>query len=114
MVLIGHSILQSKSGLEGYFPNHGLFKKANHVNALQEVFDTSRDMFIVAMLGTFLGYWFIVFLIKKLGRWVIQLVGFLMMSICMLFMGLKYDYLKKWKFVQVVIRANIFLCKFWT
>ena len=73
----------------------GLIKKANHVNALQEVFDTSRAMFIIAMLGTFLSYWFIVFLIKKLGRWVIQLVGFLMMSICMLIIGLKYDYLKK-------------------
>ena len=73
----------------------GLIKKANHVNALQEVFDTSRAMFIVATLGTFLGYWFTMFLIKKLGRWVIQLVVFLMMSICMLIMGLKYDYLKK-------------------
>ena len=72
----------------------GLIKKANHVNALQEVFDTSKAMFIVAMLGTFPGYWFTVFLIEKLGRWVIQLVGFLMMSICMLIIGLKYDYLK--------------------
>lgn len=73
----------------------GLIKKANHVNALKEVFDTSRAMFVVAMLGTFPGYWFIVFLIEKLGRWVIQLVGFLMMSICMLIIGLKYNHLKE-------------------
>lgn len=73
----------------------GLVKKANHVNALKEVFDTSRAIFAVPMLGTFPGYWFAVFLIAKLGRWVIQLVGFLMMSICMLIMGLKYDHLKE-------------------
>ncbi|KAL4594894.1 hypothetical protein ACB092_12G052400 [Castanea dentata] len=77
------------------FPAMGLIKKANHVNALKEGFDTSRAMFVVAMLGTFPGYWFTVFLIEKLGRWVIQLVGFLMMSICMLIMGLKYNYLKE-------------------
>nr|POF15675.1 inorganic phosphate transporter 1-11 [Quercus suber] len=49
------------------FPTMGLIKKANHVNALQEVFGTSRAMFIVAILGTFRGYWFTVFLIEKLG-----------------------------------------------
>nr|POF15670.1 inorganic phosphate transporter 1-11 [Quercus suber]POF15673.1 inorganic phosphate transporter 1-11 [Quercus suber] len=49
------------------FPTMGLIKKANHVNALEEVFDTSRAMFIMALLGTFPGYWFTVFLIEKLG-----------------------------------------------
>lgn len=83
------------------FPAIGLIKKEVDMNALQEVFETSRAMFVIALLGTFPGYWFTVFFIDKLGRFIIQLVGFFMMSIFMLIIGLKYDYLKndnKWMF----------------
>lgn len=44
--------------------------------------------------GTFPGYWFTVFFIEKLGRFRIQLLGFFMMTVFMLIMGIKYDYLK--------------------
>ncbi|GMN44467.1 hypothetical protein TIFTF001_013656 [Ficus carica] len=83
------------------FPAIGLIKKEVDMNALQEVFETSRAMFVIALLGTFPGYWFTVFFIDKLGRFIIQLVGFFMMSIFMLIIGLKYEYLKndnKWMF----------------
>lgn len=83
------------------FPAIGLIKTEADMNALQEVFETSRAMFVIALLGTFPGYWFTVFFIDKLGRFIIQLVGFFMMSIFMLIIGLKYDYLKndnKWMF----------------
>ena len=76
------------------FPAIGLIHKEPQMNALREVFETSRAMFVIALLGTFPGYWFTVFLIEKIGRFIIQLVGFLMMSIFMLIIGLKYDYLK--------------------
>ncbi|OMO75956.1 Phosphate permease [Corchorus capsularis] len=76
------------------YPAMGLTKKDYQVNAIEEVFETSRAMFVVALLGTFPGYWFTVLFIEKIGRFIIQLVGFLMMSIFMLILGVKYDYLR--------------------
>jgi MFS transporter, PHS family, inorganic phosphate transporter len=38
------------------------------VNALQEVFQISKAMFLVALFGTFPGYWVTVALIDKMGR----------------------------------------------
>ncbi|RRT66195.1 hypothetical protein B296_00034699 [Ensete ventricosum] len=72
-----------------------LTNKAKNVNALREVFEISRAMFVVALLGTFPGYWFTVIFIEKLGRYLIQLIGFFMMSVFMLILGVKYDYLKE-------------------
>ncbi|XP_010914599.1 low affinity inorganic phosphate transporter 4-like [Elaeis guineensis] len=76
------------------FPVMHLTSKAENVNALKEVLQTSKAMFIVALCGTFPGYWVTVLLIEKMGRYLIQLVGFFMMSALMLIMGIKYEYLK--------------------
>ncbi|KAK6925943.1 Major facilitator, sugar transporter-like [Dillenia turbinata] len=76
------------------FPAMGLTKKAKEVSALEEVCETSYAMFVVALLGTFPGYWFTVAFIERLGRFKIQLIGFFMMSVFMLAIGVKYDYLK--------------------
>ncbi|KAI3517708.1 hypothetical protein L1887_16925 [Cichorium endivia] len=73
------------------FPAIGLTKKPTEVNALREMFETSRAMFVIAMFGTFPGYWFTVAFIEKLGRFNIQLMGFFMMSIFMFIIGIKYD-----------------------
>jgi hypothetical protein len=73
-----------------------LTDKATNVNAIREMFETSRAMFVIALLGTFPGYWFTVFLIKKVGRFIIQLVGFFMLII-----GLKYSYLKEKPHVSI-------------
>lgn len=51
-------------------------------------------MFVVALLGTFPGYWFTVFFIERLGRFIIQLIGFFMMSVFMFALAIKYDYFK--------------------
>ncbi|XP_059625441.1 low affinity inorganic phosphate transporter 4-like [Cornus florida] len=77
------------------FPVMGLTKKDTDVSALREVFETSRAMFVVALLGTFPGYWFTVVFIESIGRFYIQLIGFFMMSVFMLIMGIQYEYLKK-------------------
>ncbi|KAK1577498.1 hypothetical protein Q3G72_022291 [Acer saccharum] len=66
------------------FPVMGLTHKADTVNALREMFETSQTMFVVALLSTFPGYWFTVFFIEKIGRFRIQLIGFFMMSVFML------------------------------
>lgn len=96
------------------FPAMGLVKKDTEVNALEEVFETSRAMFVVALLGTFPGYWFTVFFIEKIGRFIIQLVGFFMMSAFMLVIGIKYVYLKeenKWMFA-VLYGLTFFFANF--
>lgn len=67
---------------------------AEKVSALGEMYENSRAMFVIALLGTFPGYWFTVFFIEKIGRFYIQLVGFFMMSLFMLIIGVKYDYLR--------------------
>ncbi|MCD7459132.1 Inorganic phosphate transporter [Datura stramonium] len=51
------------------FPVMGLTSKANTVSALKEMFETSRAMFVIALLGTFPGYWFTVFFIEKMGSY---------------------------------------------
>ncbi|XP_074576129.1 low affinity inorganic phosphate transporter 4-like [Curcuma longa] len=71
-----------------------LTSAAKDVNALEEVFEISRAMTIVAMFGTFPGYWFTVYYIEKIGRYLIQLIGFFMMSLFMLIMGVLYGYLR--------------------
>lgn len=87
------------------FPLMGLTQKDVEVSALREMFETSRAMFVIALLGTFPGYWFTVAFIERIGRFYIQLVGFFMMSVFMLIMGVKYDYLKnkehKWIFATL-------------
>ncbi|WCJ36784.1 Inorganic phosphate transporter 1-1 [Euphorbia peplus] len=83
------------------YPAMGLVKKDYQVNAIEEVYENSCAMFIVALLGTFPGYWFTVGFIETLGRFTIQLVGFFMMSVFMLIMGIQYGYLRdhnKWLF----------------
>ncbi|KAK7277406.1 hypothetical protein RIF29_18558 [Crotalaria pallida] len=76
------------------FPAIGLIKKEPQMNALDEVFQTSRAMFVIALFGTFPGYWFTVFFIERIGRFKIQLIGFFMMSFFMFVIGVKYEYLK--------------------
>ncbi|KAI3815786.1 hypothetical protein L1987_15468 [Smallanthus sonchifolius] len=87
------------------FPVMGLTKKPIEVNALEEMFDISRAMFVIALFGTFPGYWFTVAFIEKLGRFNIQLMGFFFMSIFMFIVGIKYEYLAqtehKWLFAAL-------------
>lgn len=75
------------------YPASGLVYKASKMNAIDEVYQLSKAMFVVALFSTVPGYWCTVFLIDKIGRFRIQLVGFLVMSLCMWFLGHKYrDY----------------------
>lgn len=76
------------------FPVMKLVHHDYDMNAIREVFETSRAMFVVALLGTFPGYWFTVAFIEKLGRYKIQLIGFFMMTIFMFWIGFKYNDMK--------------------
>lgn len=76
------------------YPAIGLVEKASRMNAIEEVFKLSKAMFLVALFATVPGYWFTVFLIDKIGRFVIQLGGFFLMSLFMAILGFKYDYFR--------------------
>ncbi|KAF6134463.1 hypothetical protein GIB67_034877 [Kingdonia uniflora] len=76
------------------FPAIGLTSPPETINAIRELFETSRAMFVIALFGTFPGYWFTVFFIDRVGRFIIQLLGFFMMSVFMLIIAIKYEYLK--------------------
>lgn len=76
------------------YPAIGLLPNAKTMNAIQEVFNISKAMFLVALVATVPGYWFTVFLIDKIGRYIIQLGGFLLMSIFMAIVGFLYEDLK--------------------
>ncbi|BAB63731.1 putative phosphate transport protein PT1 [Oryza sativa Japonica Group] len=90
------------------FPAMGLISGAAEVNALTEMFQISKASFLVALLGTFPGYWVTVALIDKMGRYMIQLIGFFMMSMFMLAMGILYDYLKTHHFLFGLLYALTF------
>ncbi|KAL5655949.1 hypothetical protein ACJX0J_035268, partial [Zea mays] len=49
------------------FPAIKLTSPVDDINALKEVFEISKAMFLVALLGTFPGYWVTVALIDKMG-----------------------------------------------
>jgi PHS family inorganic phosphate transporter-like MFS transporter len=51
------------------FPAINLTGPAADMNALREVFVLSRAMFLIALFGTFPGYWVTVALIDKMGRY---------------------------------------------
>lgn len=90
------------------FPAMGLTKQAADLSALEEVYETSCAMFIVALLGTFPGYWFTVLFIESLGRFFIQVMGFIMMSSFMLLMGVFYDSLKEHKWLFALLYGLTF------
>jgi len=76
------------------YPASGLLPKAATMNAIEEVYMLSRVMFAVAVVATVPGYWFTVFFIDKIGRSIIQLGGFLFMSISMAILGYYYKQLR--------------------
>ncbi|KAK8576549.1 hypothetical protein V6N13_032470 [Hibiscus sabdariffa] len=96
------------------FPVIGLTRKASLINAIEEVYETSRVMFIVALIGTFPGYWFTVLFIEKLGCFTIQLVGFFMMSIFILILSTRYQYFRdEYKLLFFVLYGlNFFFANF--
>ncbi|KAL7229326.1 hypothetical protein ACSBR2_007931 [Camellia fascicularis] len=79
------------------YPAIGLVPKASKMNAVEEVFLISKAMFLVALVATVPGYWFTVFLIDRIGRFIIQLGGFLFMSIFMAILGIKYEEFRGYK-----------------
>lgn len=58
----------------------GWFPEAATMDALEEIFRIARAQTLIALCGTVPVYWFTVAFIDRLGRFLIQLGGFLMMT----------------------------------
>ncbi|KAJ4778196.1 phosphate transporter 1 [Rhynchospora pubera] len=70
----------------------GWIPKASTMSALDELFKIARAQTLIALCGTVPGYWVTVALIDKIGRWWIQIIGFLMMTVFMLALAFPYDH----------------------
>ncbi|XP_050216750.1 probable inorganic phosphate transporter 1-3 [Mercurialis annua] len=66
--------------------------KAQEMNAVHEVFMISRAQTLIALCSTVPGYWFTVFLIDYMGRFVIQLMGFFFMTVFMFALAIPYHH----------------------
>ncbi|KAK9672876.1 hypothetical protein RND81_12G131400 [Saponaria officinalis] len=77
------------------FTSVGWIPAAKEMSAIREVWKVARAQTLIALCGTVPGYWFTVALIDVIGRWIIQLMGFLMMTIFMFAIAFPYEYWKK-------------------
>lgn len=62
------------------------------MNALEEVYRIARAQILIALCSTVPGYWFTVFLIDKIGRFAIQLMGFFFMTVFMFALAIPYNH----------------------
>lgn len=70
----------------------GWIPPAKTMNALEEVYMIARAQTLIALCSIVPGYWFTVFFIDRIGRFVIQLMGFAMMTIFMFALAIPYDH----------------------
>ncbi|OIW11266.1 hypothetical protein TanjilG_28357 [Lupinus angustifolius] len=73
----------------------GWIPSAETMNALEEVYKIARAQTIIALCSTVPGYWFSVFLIDRIGRFTIQLMGFFFMTVFMFALAIPYDHWTK-------------------
>nr|XP_043610556.1 inorganic phosphate transporter 1-4-like [Erigeron canadensis] len=70
----------------------GWIPAASKMNAIHEVYRIARAQTLIALCSTVPGYWFTVFLIDRIGRFKIQLLGFSMMTIFMFALAFPYNH----------------------
>lgn len=70
----------------------GWIPAAKTMNAIEEVYKIARAQTLIALCSTVPGYWFTVFLIDRIGRFIIQLLGFSMMTVFMFALAIPYDH----------------------
>ncbi|XP_055813168.1 low affinity inorganic phosphate transporter 1-like [Solanum dulcamara] len=70
----------------------GWIPAAKTMNAIEEVYKIARAQTLIALCSTVPGYWFTVFLIDRIGRFTIQLIGFTMMTVFMFALAIPYHH----------------------
>ncbi|WMV47496.1 hypothetical protein MTR67_040881 [Solanum verrucosum] len=95
--------LAVKSGNEFSYYSQNLLQKdifsaigwipaAKTMNAIEEVQKIAGAQTLIALCSTMPGYWFTVFLIDRIGRFTIQLIGFTMMTVFMFALAIPYHH----------------------
>eukprot|EP00249_Psilotum_nudum_P018478 c26824_g2_i1 orf=1-1521(-) len=74
------------------FTSVGWLPPASTMSAIEEVYRIARAQALIALCATVPGYWFTVFLIDHIGRFVIQLQGFFFMTAFMLALAIPYNH----------------------
>ncbi|KAM1032010.1 hypothetical protein ACFX2C_035727 [Malus domestica] len=70
----------------------GWIPPAETMNAIEEVYRIARAQTLIALCGTVPGYWFTVAFIDRIGRFVIQLMGFFFMTVFMFALAIPYEH----------------------
>ncbi|KAK8606647.1 hypothetical protein V6N13_052414 [Hibiscus sabdariffa] len=70
----------------------GWIPKAKTMNAIEEIYRIARAQTLIALCSTVPGYWFTVALIDKMGRFRIQLMGFIFMTLFMFALAIPYHH----------------------
>ncbi|KAL7119786.1 hypothetical protein ACP275_02G083300 [Erythranthe tilingii] len=70
----------------------GWLPPAKTMSALDELFKISFAQFLIAFCGTVPGYWVTVLLIDRIGRFIIQIMGFFFMTVFMLALAIPYHH----------------------
>ncbi|KAL6208262.1 hypothetical protein ACLB2K_019213 [Fragaria x ananassa] len=70
----------------------GWLPSAKSMSALGELYKIARAQTLIALCGTVPGYWATVFLIDRIGRFYIQLMGFFFMTCFMFVLGFGYHH----------------------
>ncbi|KAI3756715.1 hypothetical protein L1987_56537 [Smallanthus sonchifolius] len=73
----------------------GWIPKPATMSAIGEVFRVARAQTLIALCSTVPGYWFTVFLIDRMGRFAIQLMGFFFMTVFMFALAFPYHHWTK-------------------
>lgn len=70
----------------------GWLPSAKSMSALDELYKIARAQTLIALCGTVPGYWVTVFLIDRMGRFAIQLIGFFFMTVFMFLLAIPYQH----------------------
>ncbi|GAA0171625.1 secondary carrier transporter [Lithospermum erythrorhizon] len=70
----------------------GWIPSAEKMSATYEVYRIARAQTLIALCGTVPGYWFTVAFIDIIGRFIIQLMGFFMMTVFMFALAIPYNH----------------------
>ncbi|XP_052201895.1 probable inorganic phosphate transporter 1-9 [Diospyros lotus] len=73
-----------------YFPNRQTQINPHNVNAFRDAFNVAKFQALLAICSTIPGYWATVFLIDRIGRVKIQMMGFFFMALALFAMGIPY------------------------
>ncbi|XP_074318965.1 putative inorganic phosphate transporter 1-3 [Silene latifolia] len=77
------------------FTSVGWIGPSEDMSAIKEVYVIARAQTLIALCGTVPGYWFTVAFIDIIGRWIIQMMGFIMMTIFMFAIAFPYAHWQK-------------------